>query len=87
MRPNVLDFEPASALFVPDDDPLIFYRRIATLFSSLLMGKGGKRGLFFEINESYGSQLSAMLDGLGYSDIRVTKDIYGKDRIVEARLF
>ena len=87
MRPNVLDFEPASALFVPDDDPLIFYRRIATLFSSPLMGKGGKRGLFFEINESYGSQLSAMLGGLGYSDIRVTKDIYGKDRIVEASLF
>ena len=87
MRPNVLDYEPASALFVPDDDPLIFYRRIATLFSSPLMGKGGKRGLFFEINESYGSQLSAMLEGLGYSDIRVTKDIYGKDRIVEARLF
>lgn len=86
MRPNVLNFEPSSALFVPDDDPLKFYRRIAELFSLPLEGKGRERGLFFEINEAYGPQLSAMLDNLGYTDIQIHKDIYGKDRIIEARM-
>lgn len=86
MRPNVLNFEPYSALFVPDADPLKFYRRIAELFSLPLEGKGRERGLFFEINEAYGPQLSAMLDSLGYTDIQIHKDIYGKDRIIEARM-
>ena len=86
MRPNVLNFEPYSALFVPDSDPLLFYRRIAELFSLPLEGKGRERGLFFEINEAYGPQLSAMLSGLGYTDIQIHKDIYGKDRIIEARM-
>ena len=86
MRPNVLNFEPSSALFVPDNDPLLFYRRIAELFSLPLQGKGRERGLFFEINEAYGPQLSAMLGGLGYTDIQIHKDIYGKDRIIEGRM-
>ena len=86
MRTNVLNFEPSSALFVPDADPLKFYRRIAELFSLPLEGKGRERGLFFEINEAYGPQLSAMLDSLGYTDIQIHKDIYGKDRIIEARM-
>ena len=86
MRPNVLNFEPYSALFVPDADPLLFYRRIAELFSLPLEGKGRERGLFFEINEAYGPQLSVMLDSLGYTDIQIHKDIYGKDRIIEARM-
>ena len=86
MRPNVLNFEPSTALFVPDADPLKFYRRIAELFSLPLGGKGRERGLFFEINEAYGPQLSAMLDNLGYTDIQIHKDIYGKDRIIEARM-
>jgi release factor glutamine methyltransferase len=78
MRPNVLNYEPASALFVPDNDPLRFYRRIAEL-------KLGKY-LFFEINEAYPNELSAMLSELGYTDIIVTNDIYGKPRIIEARM-
>lgn len=86
MRPNVLNFEPYSALFVPDSDPLLFYRRIAELFSLPLEGKGRERGLFFEINEAFGPQLSAMLDSLGYTGIQIHKDIYGKDRIIEARM-
>lgn len=86
MRPNVLNFEPSSALFVPDSDPLLFYRRIAELFSLPLEGKSRERGLFFEINEAYGPQLSTMLDSLGYTDIQIHKDIYGKDRIIEARM-
>ena len=84
MRPNVLNYEPASALFVPDSDPLLFYRRIASLFSPLRGTEGAY--LFFEINESYASELSAMLSGLGYTDIQITKDIYGKDRIIEGRM-
>jgi len=86
MRPNVLNFEPSSALFVPDNDPLLFYRRIAELFSLSLQGKGRERGLFFEINEAYGPQLSAMLGGLGYTNIQIHKDIYGKQRFIEGRM-
>ena len=78
MRPNVLNYEPATALFVPDNDPLKFYRRIAEL-------KLGKH-LFFEINEAYPDELSAMLSELGYSSIQITNDIYGKPRIIEARM-
>lgn len=78
MLPNVLDFEPHTALFVPDSDPLKFYRRIAEL-------KLGKY-LFFEINEAYPAEVSAMLADLGYTDILITKDIYGKARIIEGRM-
>ena len=86
MRPNVLNFEPSTALFVPDSDPLLFYRRIAELFSLPFREGTGLGFLFFEINEAYGPQLSAMLDSLGYTDIQIHKDIYGKDRIIEARM-
>ena len=92
MRANVLNFEPSSALFVPDDDPLKFYRRIAELQARQIQNsKQGEvqtsnpRFLFFEINEAYGPQLSAMLGGLGYTDIQIHKDIYDKPRIIEAR--
>ena len=78
MKPNVLAYEPASALFVPDNDPLKFYRRIA----ELKMGKY----LFFEINEAYPQELADMLKELGYEDIQITNDIYGKPRIIEARM-
>ena len=78
MRPNVLAYEPATALFVPDNDPLRFYRRIAEL-------KLGKF-LFFEINEAYPQELSDMLAELGYTDIQLTNDIYGKPRIIEGRV-
>ena len=86
MRPNVLNFEPSTALFVPDSDPLLFYRRIAELFSLPFREGSGLGFLFFEINEAYGPQLSAMLDSLGYTDIQIHKDIYGKDRIIEGRM-
>lgn len=78
MRPNVLNYEPASALFVPDSDPLKFYRRIARL-------KLGKY-LFFEINEAFGEQMKALLEQEGYTDIIITNDIYGKARIIEGRM-
>ena len=77
MRPNVLDHEPASALFVPDNDPLRFYRRIASLHGKYL---------FFEINEAFSAEMEALLQENGYTDIHLTHDIYGKPRIIEARL-
>lgn len=77
MRPNVLDYEPHSALFVPDEDPLKFYRRIASLHLGSL--------LFFEINEAYPTEIATMLSRLNYSDIQVSEDIYGKARVIQAR--
>ncbi len=82
MRPNVLDYEPASALFVPDSDPLRFYRRIAQLFSPSPI----PLSLFFEINEAYAAEVAAMMAEAGYTNIRITQDIYGKDRIIEGRM-
>ena len=78
MRSNVLDYEPASALFVPDTDPLRFYRRIAQL-------KLGKY-LFFEINEHFSDEIEALLRDEGYKNIRIHRDIYSKPRIAEAAL-
>ena len=77
MRRNVLEYEPAQALFVPDDDPLVFYRRIA----QLNLGQY----LFFEINEAYAEEMRELLSEFGYTDIQITNDIYGKPRIIEAR--
>ncbi len=81
MEPNVLDWEPELALFVPDDDPLLFYRRIAQLGLTLLKSTGK---LYFEINRAYGPQTAEMLLRLGYASARVLKDISGNDRIVIA---
>ena len=78
MEARVLDYEPASALFVPDDDALLFYRRIASLKAAKM--------LFFEINEAYGEQVCTMLREMGYTDIELKEDIYGKPRMVFGRL-
>ncbi|MDF7812700.1 peptide chain release factor N(5)-glutamine methyltransferase [Hymenobacter sp. YC55] len=81
MRPNVLDFEPATALFVPDNDPLLFYRRIATLGTTLLKPGGG---VYFEINEQYATQTVSLLTGLGYTAVAAHPDMFGKQRMVRA---
>lgn len=81
MHRNVLDWEPATALFVPDDDPLLFYRTIAGKGRNLL-NPGGK--LYFEINRAYGNEVSALLKGTGYSRIEVRKDLAGMDRMIVA---
>lgn len=81
MERNVLDYEPAEALFVPDDNPLVFYTRIADIGNESLSA-GGR--LYFEINPRHAAELSALLAGKGYSDIRVIKDINGKDRFAKA---
>lgn len=81
MERNVLDWEPFSALFVPDNDPLLFYRRIAESGKTMLVS-GGR--LYFEINRAYGEATAAMLREQGYAGLRVLKDISGNDRIVIA---
>ena len=75
MDARVLDYEPHSALFVPDTDPLLFYRQIASLATSPAM-------LFFEINEAYGSEVCEMMMEMGYTDIQLKNDMYGKPRMV-----
>ena len=78
MRPNVLRHEPATALFVQDDDPFLFYRRIA----SLHLGNY----LYFEINEAFPQEIADLLRQENYTDIQITNDIYGKARIIEGRM-
>lgn len=82
MQRNVTDYEPHTALFVADSDPLCFYRSIAQ--NALSMLKAGGR-LYFEICERFGAEMVEMLDGMGYTDVVVSKDIFGKDRMVWCR--
>ena len=77
MDASVLDYEPHSALFVPDRDPLLFYRRIAELRLAPY--------LYFELNEAYAQQTADMLQSMGYRDIILKNDSYGKPRILAAR--
>ena len=82
MEANVLDWEPSLALFVPDDDPLLFYRKIAQLGCEMLK-EGGS--LYFEINRAYGQETSLMLSELGYNQIELKKDSWGNDRMIKAK--
>lgn len=81
MQPNVLDHEPHSALFVPDDDPLIFYRTIASKAFQWL-NPGGF--IFFEINENLGDETADCLSQAGYLNIILKKDLNGRDRMLRA---
>lgn len=81
MLTNVLNFEPHTALFVPDEDALLFYRKIADLALTHLRSSGL---LFFEINEALGKAVCDMLAAKGFIDIALRKDMQGKDRMVRA---
>lgn len=81
MEPNVLLYEPEGALFVPNNDPLRFYRRIGQLGRDLLV-PGGK--LYFEINRAHGEETCALLRRQGYTDVHTDKDLSGNDRFVIA---
>ena len=81
MKTNVLQYEPHLALFTPDKDPLLFYKKIGSLASKSL-NCGGK--LFFEINEQYGTEISRMLSKIGFVDIALKKDINDKNRMIKA---
>lgn len=81
MERNVLDWEPELALFVPDDDPLVFYRRIGELGLSVLV-RGGC--LYYEINRMYGPETVRLLEGMGYGHVELRKDLSGNDRMIKA---
>jgi release factor glutamine methyltransferase len=81
MQQNVLAHEPHIALFVPDEDALLFYKIIAE-FGLQHLGNDSK--LFFEINEAFGKEVCALLSQSGYSNIELRKDLQGKDRMVMA---
>lgn len=79
IKKNVLDNEPHLALFVADNDALIFYRKIAELAQESLSENGQ---LFFEINQYLGSEMIDLLEKMGFKNIELRKDIYGNDRMV-----
>ncbi|MCC8426752.1 peptide chain release factor N(5)-glutamine methyltransferase [Mucilaginibacter sp. UR6-11] len=81
MHTNVTDFEPHSALFVPEDDPLIFYKAIAD-FAVKNLVKGGL--LFFEINESLGKETVELLESKGFTNVELRRDMSDRDRMVKA---
>lgn len=82
MRENVLAWEPATALFVPDADPLLFYRRLGEVGQELLRPGGG---IYLEINQEFGAETAALLTGQGYGQVRVEADIFGQARMVAGR--
>lgn len=82
MHSNVLDYEPHLALFVTDQEPLLFYNNIVKRSKKLLTNDGA---IFFEINEAYGLEVKSLLVDNGF-DAEIVKDINGKDRIVQGWL-
>jgi len=82
MDANVLDYEPHLALFVPDDDPLLFYRAISE-FGREHLAEGGL--IFFEVNRAYAERVAELLQQKGYEEVQVVKDEYDNNRFVWAR--
>jgi release factor glutamine methyltransferase len=80
MQQQVLDYEPSLALFVPDEDALLFYRRIVELAAGKL-SKGG--ALYFEINEALGPEVVTLMEKEGFANVQLRQDIFGKDRMVK----
>lgn len=83
MNKNVLDFDPELALFVADENPLLFYKRITTLAVEKL-NKNGR--LFFEIHENFGKETKQLLINAGFTNVNIINDMQGKNRIVWGEL-
>ena len=83
MHSNVTLYEPSIALYVPDADPLLYYREIAQM-ALLHLNAGG--ALYFEINQAYGVETVDMLRNMGYVGVVLKRDINGRDRMVRARV-
>ena len=81
MHSRVLDYEPSLALFVDDENPLLFYQALARIGTTHLRDKGT---LYLEINEAYGKEITTLLQQNGYQNIILKKDIHGKDRMIGA---
>ncbi|HEY2720249.1 MAG TPA: peptide chain release factor N(5)-glutamine methyltransferase [Chitinophagaceae bacterium] len=84
MKRNVIDFEPAPALFVPQNDPLIFYNAIAD-FGRERLNENGE--IYVEIHESLGEKVVNLFQSKGYCSIELRKDLQGKDRMVRIKLY
>lgn len=82
MEANVLDFEPEMALFVPDGDPLLFYRVLAAQAQHFLVGGGN---LYFELHEDLGASLVQLMEESGFVNIELRKDLQGKNRLLRAQ--
>ena len=82
MRDNVLNWEPHTALFVSDNDPLIFYRTILE-FAKTHLNENGE--VWFEINEYLGKEMTELCKAMGFSDVEIHKDFRGKERVILAR--
>lgn len=80
MDNNVLQHEPETALFVPDNDPLLFYRAISDLAQKMLCSGGG---LYFEINREYGKETASMMRAMGFDSVELRKDFMENDRMVK----
>lgn len=81
MERNVLDYEPGQALFVPDNDPLLFYKAIAA-YAAASLERGGR--LYLEINQRFGNEVKRLLEGNGFDEVRIIEDSYGKTRFAAA---
>lgn len=81
MDANVTDWEPDTALFVPDNTPLLFYERIADIGKQILTPDGT---LYFEINQRFGTETVEMLRPKGYRNVELRKDLSGNDRMIKA---
>jgi release factor glutamine methyltransferase len=81
MRANVLDYEPSTALFVSDHDPLVFYRKILEFAQKTLKPNGE---VWFEINERFGKEMQSLCLEKGFRNIETIRDFRGKDRILKA---
>ncbi len=84
MHKNVVQFEPHQALFVSDNNPLIFYEKIAS-FAKTHLSNNGK--LYFEINENKGQAIIELLRDIGFNNILLKKDFFNKDRMISCQLF
>lgn len=82
MEHSVLDYEPSTALFVPNDDPLRFYRAIAS-FAVETLSQGGH--IYYEINPLFATEMLEMMRGMGYNDIEIINDMQGRKRMLCAR--
>ena len=78
MESNVLDYEPHSALFVPDDDPLRFYKRICSMDSANFV--------YFEVSERFAQQVAQLMRDNNFDNVQIKRDIYEKPRMVSGRV-
>lgn len=83
MERNVKDYEPGQALFVPDNDPLLFYKAIVP-YAKQSLERGGR--LYLEINQRFGAEVKRLLDEHGFDEVRIIDDSYGKVRFAAARM-